>query len=98
MLSFAIIWDFVKVAIIPIIGVLFSIFYQKFKRYDADIERLKDENRKLNETMVRLDANAVTKKEIEAIIQHLEQSIDKTISLNLKPLEQTIERYFSKKD
>lgn len=108
MLSWAILWDVVKVTVFPIVGILYAIFKQKVNRLDQDIEKLTIANSNLEKKMIQMEATFVTQDQMRELfssfISNLEKSnstletrIEKTMDLKIGPLKDMLSKLVDKK-
>lgn len=82
-----------KTAILPVIGVLWAVFWNKIKKFDAEIDKLKIECAELRIDVARLSAEMVTRDDMDTMLKEFEARIDKTIALNLKPISDLLNRF-----
>jgi hypothetical protein len=96
MLSYAIIWDVLKVAFFPLVGAIWVSITRKISNLENGIARVKEESTLLKQDLIRLEERAVTKEELQKLLNEFEVRIDKTIAQNLKPLEVLIKQAITK--
>lgn len=98
MLSVAMLWDVLKVVLFPLVGAIWVIISKKISALEVGISKVKDESQILKEDLIRLEERAVTKEELQKLMNEFEIRIDKTIAQNLKPLEILIKQAITKED
>lgn len=108
MLSWAIMWDVIKVVAFPIIGIIFAIVQQKFAKFAADIEKLESQNSLLDKKMIRMEATFVTHDQMRELFtdlltnmeksnEVLEKRLEKTMDLKIDPLKDMLSKLVNKR-
>lgn len=108
MLSWAIMWDVIKVVAFPIIGIVFAIVQQKFAKFATDIEKLQSQNSLLEKKMIRMEATFVTHDQMRELFtdlltnmeksnEVLEKRLEKTMDLKIDPLKDMLSKLVNKR-
>ncbi len=108
MLSWAIIWDVVKVAVFPVLGILYAMFRDKLKKQDESIAKLQEENELLDRKMIKMEATFVTQEQLQKLFGDLivnmekgndvlERRIEKTMDLKIDPIKDMLAKLVDKR-
>jgi hypothetical protein len=107
MLSWAILWDVVKVAVFPVIGILYAMFRDKLRKQDEAITKIQDDYDTLNRTMIKMEATFVTQEQLQKLFGDLlvsmekgndvlERRLEKTMDLKIDPLKDMLTKLVDK--
>lgn len=88
------IWDIVKEAILPLIGIIWFFFKQKIDDMESDIEDVEDKYRELEKKLVFVESTYATKAELAQMLNQ----INSTLMANNTALEQKIEKIMDLKN
>lgn len=88
------IWDIVKEAILPLIGIIWFFFKQKIDDMESDIEEVEDKYRELEKKIVFVESTYATKAELAQMLNQ----INSTLMANNTALEQKIEKIMDLKN
>ena len=88
------IWDIVKEAILPLIGIIWFFFKQKIDDMESDIEEVEDKYRELEKKLVFVESTYATKAELAQMLNQ----INSTLTANNTALEQKIEKIMDLKN
>lgn len=88
------IWDIVKEAILPLIGIIWFFFKQKIDDMESDIEEVEDKYRELEKKLVFVESTYATKAELAQMLNQ----INSTLMANNTALEQKIEKIMDLKN
>ena len=88
------IWDIVKEAILPLIGIIWFFFKQKIDDMETDIEEVEDKYRELEKKLVFVESTYATKAELAQMLNQ----INSTLMANNTALEQKIEKIMDLKN
>lgn len=108
MLSWPILWDIVKVAVFPVLGLIYAILQQKLTRMDSDIEKLTMANSDLEKKIIKMESSFVTQDQMRDLFQEflsnleksnntLETRIEKTMDLKIGPVKDMLSKLIDKK-
>lgn len=108
MLSWPILWDIVKVAVFPVLGLIYAIFQQKLSRMDSDIEKLSMAKLDLEKKIIKMESSFVTQDQMRDLFQEflsnleksnntLETRIEKTMDLKIGPVKDMLSKLIDKK-
>lgn len=108
MLSWVVVWDVFKVAIFPVVGLLYAMFKQKIVRLEHNIDVLTQTSIDLDKKLIRLENTMVTQEQVRDLLasiqksmeksnEGLEKRLEKTIDLNISPLKDLISKLVDKK-
>lgn len=108
MLSWAILWDVVKVAVFPFLGLLYAIFKQKLAKVDTDLEKLTIANSNLEKKIIKMEASFVTQDQLRELFANLlsnmekgnstlESRLEKTMDLKINPIKDMLSKLIDKK-
>lgn len=108
MLSWAILWDVVKVSVIPMLGLIWAIIKQKISKLDHKIEKLEEQNNLLDKKLIKMEATFVTHDQLRELFgelmtnmekgtDSLERRIDKTMDLKIDPLKDLLTKFVDKR-
>lgn len=107
MLSWAVLWDVTKVAVFPVLGLLYAMFRQKLDKQDGEIEKLQQEVELLDRKMIKMEATFVTQDQLQKLFtdllvsmekgnEVLEKRLEKTMDLKIDPLKNMITQLVNK--
>lgn len=88
------IWDIVKEAILPLIGIIWFFFKQKIDDMESDLEEVEDKYRELEKKLVFVESTYATKAELAQMLNQ----INSTLMANNSTLEQKIEKIMDLKN
>lgn len=108
MLSWAILWDVFKVAVFPVLGLLYAIFKQKLAKVDADLEKLAIANSDLEKKIIKMETSFVTQDQLRELFSTLltsmekgnttlEARLEKTMDLKINPIKEMLTKLVDKK-
>lgn len=108
MFSWAILWDVFKVAILPVLGLVYAIIKQKISKMDSDIAKLQEENKLLEHKMIKMESTFVTQDQLQKIFTDLlvnmekgndilEKRLEKTMDLKIDPLKDMLSSLVNKR-
>lgn len=108
MISWAILWDITKVAILPVIGLLYHMFKQKLTKLDSDIEKLQSDHELLERKLIKMEATFVTQDQLQKLFTDLltnmekgndvlEKRLEKTMDLKIDPLKEMLTKLVDKR-
>lgn len=108
MLSWAILWDVIKVAIFPVVGLLYTMVKQKINKLDTDIEKLQVKSDLLEKQIIRMETTFVTQDQLRHLLgdflqnmekanELLEKRIDKTMDLKIDPIKDLLSQLVDKR-
>lgn len=87
-------WDIVKEAILPLIGVIWFIFKQKMDDIESDLDEVEEKYRELEKKLVFVESTYATKAELAQMLNQ----INSTLMANNTALEQKIEKIMDLKN
>lgn len=87
-------WDIVKEAILPLIGLIWYFFNQKLSNMEEDLEKVEDKHRELEKKLVFVESTYATKAELAQMLNQ----INSTLMVNNTALEQKIEKIMDLKN
>ncbi len=88
------VWDIVKEAILPLIGIIWFFFKQKIDDMESDLEEVEDKYRELEKKLVFVESTYATKAELAQMLNQ----INSTLMANNSTLEQKIEKIMDLKN
>lgn len=88
------VWDIVKEAILPLIGIIWFFFKQKIDDMESDLEEVEDKYRELEKKLVFVESTYATKAELAQMLNQ----INSTLMANNSALEQKIEKIMDLKN
>lgn len=88
------IWDIVKEAILPLIGIIWFFFKQKIDDLESDLDETEDKYRELEKKLVFVESTYATKAELAQMLNQ----INSTLMANNTALEQKIEKIMDLKN
>lgn len=88
------VWDIVKEAILPLIGIIWFFFKQKIDDMESDLEEVEDKYRELEKKLVFVESTYATKAELAQMLNQ----INSTLMANNGALEQKIEKIMDLKN
>lgn len=88
------VWDIVKEAILPLIGIIWFFFKQKIDDMESDLEEVEDKYRELEKKLVFVESTYATKAELAQMLNQ----INSTLMANNNALEQKIEKIMDLKN
>lgn len=88
------VWDIVKEAILPLIGIIWFFFKQKIDDMESDLEEVEDKYRELEKKLVFVESTYATKAELAQMLNQ----INSTLMANNTALEQKIEKIMDLKN
>lgn len=108
MLSWAVLWDVVKVAVFPVLGILYAMFRDKLKKQDESIAKLQEENELLDRKMIKMEATFVTQEQLQKLFGDLlismekgndvlERRLEKTMDLKIDPIKDMLSKLVDKR-
>ncbi len=108
MLSWAILWDVIKVAVFPVLGLVYAVIKQKITKLDTDIEKLEAQNTLLEKKLIRMEATFVTHDQMRELFtdlltnmeksnEVLEKRLEKTMDLKIDPLKDMISKLVNRR-
>lgn len=108
MISWAIIWDLVKVAVFPVIGLLWAIFRDKLKKQDEAMSKLQENQELLDRKLIKMEATFVTQEQLQKLFGDLlvsmekgndvlERRLEKTMDLKIDPIKDMLSKLVDKR-
>lgn len=108
MFSWVILWDVIKVAVFPVLGLLYAMFKQKLAKVDSDIEKLTVANSNLEKKIIKMEASFVTQDQLRELFANLlssmekgnntlEARLEKTMDLKINPIKDMLSKLIDKK-
>lgn len=88
------VWDIVKEAILPLIGIIWFFFKQKIDDIESDLDEAEDKYRELEKKLVFVESTYATKAELAQMLNQ----INSTLMANNTALEQKIEKIMDLKN
>ncbi len=88
------VWDIVKEAILPLIGIIWFFFKQKIDDLESDLDETEDKYRELEKKLVFVESTYATKAELAQMLNQ----INSTLMANNSALEQKIEKIMDLKN
>lgn len=88
------IWDVIKEAIIPLLGIIWFFFKQKIDGIENDLKEAEDKYRELEKKLVFVESTYATKAELAQMLNQ----INSTLIANNTALEQKIEKIIDLKN
>lgn len=87
-------WEIVKEAILPLIGLIWYFINQKLSGLEQDMEKVEDKHRELEKKLVFVESTYATKAELAQMLNQ----INSTLMVNNTALEQKIEKIMDLKN
>lgn len=108
MLSWAVLWDVIKVAVFPVLGLLYAMAKQKLAKQDEDIEKLHQAHELLDRKMIKMEATFVTQDQLQKLFTDLlvnmekgndvlERRLEKTMDLKIDPIKEMLSKLVDKR-
>jgi len=88
------VWDIVKEAILPLIGLIWLFFKQKMDGMESDLDEVEEKYRELEKKLVFVESTYATKAELAQMLNQ----INSTLMVNNTALEQKIEKIMDLKN